>query len=413
METKGTEEQSVTKRRRRYGEGTVRQRGRGSWQIRIRLGTDPLTGANVRHQETVKGSRKDAERKRRELLYERDKGTLASPGLKTVEEYLRQEWLPGVSNVSKRGTPLAPTTRRRYEDVVDHICRLIGHVKMSSLRTAHVERLRNGLLSEKVERKDGEIRLRFSPHTVGDIMRVLSQALSKAATRGLISRNWADAALVDRPAGRPEEVPAMEEESAKRILEAVRGQDPWDAAAHLALGLTMRREEVLGLRWADVDLADGALTIRNTITYTPGQIHQGGPKTEAGRRTVPLPAFVADAIRRHRTKQSERRLQLGSAWQGTWDLVVDRGDGAPWMPPTFSRAWTAFVRKAGLPDVGFHELRHGAATLMLAAGIPDAVAIEMMGHRDTRILRRYQKVIDRLKREAVAKLDELLGDRAT
>jgi len=66
-----------------------------------------------------------------------------------------------------------------------------------------------------------------------------------------------------------------------------------------------------------------------------------------------------------------------------------------------------------LPDVGFHELRHGAATLMLAAGIPDAVAIEMMGYRDTRILRRYQKVIDRLKREAVAKLDELLGDRAT
>ena len=98
-----------------------------------------------------------------------------------------------------------------------------------------------------------------------------------------------------------------------------------------------------------------------------------------------------------------------SAWLDEWDLVVDRGDRGPWVPPTFSRAWTAFARKAGLPVVGFHELRHGAATLMLAAGIPDAVAIKMMGHRDTRILRRYQKVVDRLKQEAAERLDELLG----
>lgn len=355
------------------------------------------------------GTKADAERRRRTLLFERDKGTLASPGRKTLEEYLRQEWLPAVSKVSRRGRPLAPTTHRRYEDVVEHVCRVIGQVKIASLRTAHIERLRNELLGEKVERKNGEVKSRFSPQTVGEILRVLSQALGKAATRGLISRNWADAALVDRPAGQPEELLVIEEELAKRVLEAVRGQDPWDAAAHLALGLTMRREEVLGLRWADVDLLEGTLTVRHTITYTPRKIHEGGPKTEAGRRTVPLPAFVADALCRHRAKQSQRRLEFGSAWQGEWDLVVDRGDGAPWVPPTFSRAWTSFATKAGFPDIGFHELRHGAATLMLAAGIPDAVAIKMMGHRDTRILRRYQKVVDRLKREAVGKLDELLG----
>lgn len=399
--------------KRRYGrdEGSVRQQGRRSWQVRIRLGRDPLTGALLRHSETVMGVRADAERRRRELLHERDRGTLASPGRRTLEEYLRREWLPAVSKVSKRGRPLAPTTRRRYEDVVEHVSRVIGQVKMASLRTSHVEQLRNELLGERVERKNGEVRSRFSPQSVGEILRVLSQALGKAATRGLIARNWADAALVDRPAGLPEEFPVIEEELAKRILEAVRGQDPWDAAAHLALGLTMRREEVLGLRWGDLDLADGTLTVRNTITYTPRKIHEGGPKTEAGMRTVPLPAFVADALRRHRTKQSARRLQLGSAWRGDWDLVVDRGDGAPWVPPTFSKAWTSFAKKAGFGDIGFHELRHGAATLMLAAGIPDAVAIKMMGHRDTRILRRYQKVVDRLKREAVGKLDELLGDQ--
>jgi integrase len=387
----------------------VLRQGRNSWQVRVPLGRDPVTGAYLKHQETVRGTRDDAERRRRELLYERDKGTLATPGRKTLEEYLRKEWLPAVSTVSKRGRPLAPTTRRRYEDCVDHICRVIGQFKMTSLRTSHVERLRDELLGELVESRDGKAHPRFSPQTVGDILRVLSQALAKAVARGVTSRNWADAALVDRPAGEYRESPVIDEELAKRILDAVKGHDPWDVAAHLGLGLTMRREEILGLRWADADLEDGTLSIRHTITYTPYQLHQGGPKTEAGRRTVPLPEFVADAVRRHHARQAERRLRLGSAWQGDWDLVVDRGDGAPWMPPTFSKGWTAFAKRAGFPEVRFHDLRHGAATLMLAAGVPDAVAIRMMGHRDTRILRRYQKVVDRLKREAAARMDDLLG----
>lgn len=279
---------------------------------------------------------------------------------------------------------------------------------MASLRTVHVERLRNLLLAETVQRNNGAVERRFRPQTVGDILRVLSQALGKALAKGLISRNWADAALVDRPAGTAGKLPVMEEELAKRILECVKDQDPWDAAIHLALGMTMRREEVLGLRWSDVDLDGGALTVIRTITYTPRQIHEGSPKTDASRRSLPLPAFVTDALRRQK-RQEARRLQLGAAWQDQWDLVVERSDGAPWVPPSFSKAWTAFAERSGLGNIGFHELRHGAATLMLAAGVPDAVAIEMMGHRDTRILRRYQKVVDRLKREAATRMDELLG----
>lgn len=387
----------------------ARQQGKRSWQVRIPLGRDPVTGEYLTHQETVPGSRNDAERRRRELLHLRDTGRLASPGRRTLEEYLTGEWLPAVSKISKRGRPLAPTTHRKYEDAIAHVCRVIGDVKMAKLRTAHVERLRNDLLAEKVQRRSGETVPRFRPQTVGDVLRVLSQALGKAEARGLISRNWADARLVDRPAGQPTEIPVMQEDVAQEILDAVRYEDPWDAAVHLALGLTMRREEVLGLRWPDVDLEARTLTVRHTITHTPREIHEGGPKTEAGRRTVPVPAFVADALRRHRRMQHARRFELGSGWQDEWDLVIDRGDGGPWVPPTFSRAWTRFAGRAGLPAVGFHELRHGAATMMLAAGVPDAVAAQIMGHRDTRILRRYQKVVDRLKRDAAGRLDELFG----
>jgi hypothetical protein len=92
-------------RRHGYGEGTIRQQGRRSWQIRIPLGKDPVTGTWLRHTETFVGNKPDAEKRRRELLHERDRGLLASPGKKTLEAYLRQEWLPAVAHVSKEVGP--------------------------------------------------------------------------------------------------------------------------------------------------------------------------------------------------------------------------------------------------------------------------------------------------------------------
>jgi integrase len=154
-------------------------------------------------------------------------------------------------------------------------------------------------------------------------------------------------------------------------------------------GVTLRREEVLGLRWTDVDLDAGRLSVRHTVTFADGQLHQGPPKSRAGERTIELPGFVTDALRRHRARQGERRMVAGEAWQEA-GLVVDRGDGGPWSPPSFSKGWSRFAARRAFGAVTFHTLRHGAATLLLAAGIPDAVAIRIMGHADTRVLRRYR-----------------------
>ena len=93
----------------------------------------------------------------------------------------------------------------------------------------------------------------------------------------------------------------------------------------------------------------------------------------------------------------------------TPDLVVDRRDGGPWFPATFSTLWRRFTEAHGFEGVTFHTLRHGAATLMLAGGVADAVAISVMGHADTSILRRYQSVVDELKQDAATKLDTLLN----
>src|SRR5439155_26677382 len=189
----------------------------------------------------------------------------------------------------------------------------------------------------------------------------------------------------------------------EKILETVRGEDPWDVAAHLALGLGLRREEVLGLTWADVE--DDTVRVRQTLTYAGGELHFGPPKSDAGERDLPLPVFVARALKRHRAAQAEKLLAIGVVPE----LVVDNGIGEPWMPASFSTGWRRFAKAHGFEGITFHTLRHGAATLMLAGGVPDAVAITVMGHADTRVLRRYQEVVDELKQDAAKRMDAVLG----
>jgi integrase len=366
-----------------------------SWRISVSAGFNEA-GKRRRPYRTVRGARRDAERAVTALLAEVDRGTLTDARNMTLQAYLTDEWLPAVSRVSKRGRPLAPTTKAKYQDASARVVAVIGRVRLGQLRPAHVERLRDELLAS------------LSPQTVGDVLRVLAGALRRAVAKGLIARNPADPSIVDRPAGKPKPLPVIGPELASRILEAVRGTDPWDVAAHLALGCTMRREEVLGLQWSAVDLDAGCLDVTRTATWAEGALHVGPPKSEAGERTLELPGFVVEALRRHRAAQAERRLLAGEAWTDL-GLVVDRGDGSPWPPPSFSKGWERFASKAGFRGVTFHALRHGAATLLLAGGVPDAVAIEIMGHADTRILRRYQEVVPQLKREAAGRLEALLG----
>lgn len=182
------------------------------------------------------------------------------------------------------------------------------------------------------------------------------------------------------------EFDVIDAERARAILRAVVGTDPWTAAVHLAFGLGLRREEVLGLTWDDVS---DTVKVHRALTYAAGEYHFGPPKSEAGERDTPLPAFVAAALRRHKAAQAERLLPVGIRSE----LVVDYGIGDPWLPASFSTGWRRFAKARGFEGVTFHGLRHCAATLLLAAGVPDTVALEVMGHADTRILRHYQEVV--------------------
>ena len=176
----------------------------------------------------------------------------------------------------------------------------------------------------------------------------------------------------------------------------------------MALCCTLRREEVLGLSWPDVDLDQRGLCIRHALTYADGLQHLGPPKTSAGERRITMPPIVVESLRRHRVEQAERRLLLGETWTDM-NVVVDFENGNHWKPPSFSTAWRRFAYDAGFPEITFNILRHGAATTMLAGGVDDVVAARIMGHSDTRILRRYQDIVPQLMDDAAARVDALLG----
>jgi integrase len=330
------------------------------------------------------------------MLRDLDEGRLAT-GRQPLSRYLSSEWLPAVAKVSKRGRPLAPTTRQRYSDAVRHVSEHIGKVRLADLRPAHIERCRDGLLSQGL-----------SPQTTSDVLRVLAQALSRAEALEYIGRNPAAPELVHRPTGERASFALIDAGLGGRIMQAAVGQDPWDAAVHLALGLGLRREEVLGLPWSDV--SDDVVHVRRTLTAAGGQLHFGPPKSKAGRRDLPMPMFVAEALRRHRLAQGERALSLGLPRP---ELVVCNVIGEPFQPASFSKAWKAWANSHGFTGIGLHGLRHGAATLLLAAGVPDTVAMRTMGHADTRILARYQDVVSELQRDAASRMDDLLAPKVS
>jgi integrase len=141
----------------------------------------------------------------------------------------------------------------------------------------------------------------------------------------------------------------------------------------------MRRGEVLGLRWKDVDLDAGRLSVVHTLTTVGGVPVEGGTKTNKSRRRVGLDAVTVDVLRSHRRRQREERLAAGPLWQDT-GFVFTQEDGSAIHPDRYSRRFTALVRKAGVPVIRLHDVRHTNATIALEAGVHPKVVSERLGH---------------------------------
>ncbi len=292
------------------------------------------------------------------------------------------------------------TTYDGYESLLRlHALPSLGDIPLAELHPLHIEDLYAALLCEP--REQGWV---LSAASVRNLHRVLVLALACAVRWGLIERNPATAAQGPRP--RRPELAVVDQALAARILEASRGT-ALELPAAFAISTGMRRGEILGLRWADVDQGDLTAHIRRSLQVSGGRLSFEQPKTARSRRSVALPAFLRPYLERQRGDQGARRAAHPAGWTDL-DLVVDGGGGRPLNPDSLSSSWVRFCRHAGLPRVRFHDLRHAHATFMLLKGIHPKVVSERLGHASIGItLDLYSHVLPGMQTEAARAIDEL------
>src|SRR5215218_10731316 len=261
---------------------------------------------------------------------------------------------------------LRPSTLARYESHVR--CAIgpsLGGLPLQAVMPTHLNSLYSDL------RAAGR-----APKTIRNVHGVLSKALADAERWGLVSRNAAR--LADVPAVARPKLRVWSPQQTWAFLRAV-ASDRLFAAWLLAATTGMRRGELLGLRWADVDLDVGVLRITQARVRAGNQVVAGEPKTARGRRTIALDPATVAALRQHRKRQAEERLLAGPRYADS-GLVFTMPDGSPIHPNRFGLWFRRRTRTAGLPAIRLHDMRHSYATAGLAAGVPPKVMSERLGH---------------------------------
>jgi integrase len=373
--------------------GHIARRGRG-WGFVIDLPSID----DKRRQRWFSGysTKRDAQRGLVEVLGRVNDRTVVEPARATTASYLA-EWLDGMR------ARLRPSTWESYRmNIQRHITPHLGDVPLQNL-TADAINSTYGQLHEK-GRVDGKGGL--SPRSIRYVHVILHHALRDAVRRNRVPRNVADLADPPRSAPGHEKIRVWDLEQAQAFLAHV-AEDRYVAAWVLALTTGMRRGELLGLRWSDVDLELARISVQQTLTAVHGKLATSSPKTPRSRRAMALDPSTSTALQLHRHRQLEEQLALGI--RPEHNLVFTREDGSPVHPDRFSKWFDAHARAAGLPRIRFHDVRHTAATLMLAEGTHAKIVSERLGHASIAItLDTYSHVLPSLQAEVAVKMGRAL-----
>jgi integrase len=368
-------------KRRGHGEGSAHQRSSdGRWCATI----DLERGINgKRRKRYIYGkTRKEVIDKLKALHH--DISTGISTERQTVEVFL-QRWL---SEVAKQRNKTR--TYEGYDRIVAlYLIPHLGHIVLTKLTERHVQTMIN--------------KLALAPNTVRNIRAVLRRALNQALRWRLVPYNVAT--LVETPRITQEEMSALDETQARALLRAIKG-DRLEALYRVALSLGLRRGEVLGLRWQDVDFDTATLRIAQTIqrTRTQGLIIST-PKTKSSLRTLSIPPVLLSVLKRHKSRQE------GEGIDNPHGLVFISTTGTPLEPDNITHRFKAFAKAAELPDaIHFHSLRHSCATLLLAQGVAMYVVKDILGHGQISTTMKYTHPTPETMRDATAELDLLFPD---
>jgi integrase len=323
---------------------------------------------------------------------DRDGGLVYSADGLKVADYLRR-WLEDSVRDTVRGT-----TFERYEqNCRKHIIPALGRVKLKDLTPAHVR----GLYKEKLRS--------LSPRSVRYIHVTLHKALKQAVHDGLIPRNVTEA--VKPPQIHREEMRPLTPEQAKILLKSVHAEgDRLEALYVMAVTTGLRQGELLGLKWDDVDLEAGTLQVRRTLTTAKGGPVLSAPKTKGSQRSVKLSQTALSALRSHLERQLGEIDRAGSLWREN-GLIFASEMGEPLdRRYVTTHLFKPLLKRAGLPEIRFHDLRHTCATLLLSKNVNAKVVSEMLGHASIAItLDTYSHVLPNMQDSAADAMEEALS----
>ncbi len=372
-------------RKRGNGEGTLHRRKSGSWCAQYTVHT-----AEGPKRKTVYGkTRREVDEKLTKAKADRERGLVFEAGNLTLGKYL-ERWLVD----SVRGS-VRVKTYEGYETAVRvHIAPAMGKIKLTNVTPIHLR----VLYREKLDAG-------LSTRTVQYLHVTLRRALGQAVTDGLVPRNVAE--VVNAPRVVTRQMRPLTSEQARAFVEAAKG-DRHEALYVLAVTTGLRRGELLGLKWEDLDLDAGVLRVKRALAPDARTFAQ--PKTAKARRSVRLTSGAVRALQWHRECQSQARQRLDSLWQ-EHGLVFPSMVGTPLNPENLvKRSFKPLLERVGLPPIRFHDLRHTCATLLLSKGVNPKIVQEMLGHANISVtLDIYSHVLPDMQEEAAAAMDDVFS----
>ncbi|MGB7726314.1 MAG: site-specific integrase [Dehalococcoidales bacterium] len=363
----------------------INKDGSHSWDVIVAY-KDNITGKWHHRWKTTDGSRK-ADTLKTAMLREVDKGDYLKPSKETIANFM-QFWIDGYRpNITARSYD-------RYSGIVKgHIIPSIGKIPLAQLTPQHIQKMYTDKLAAGL-----------SPRSVRYIHVVLHRALQTAIKWHKLTINPAD--NVDIPKAPHTDMQIWNESEVIQFLETARST-PYHCLFYLAIFSGARRGELLALRWQDVDLTTGQLSISRSVQHVNGEYVFSQPKTEKSRRTIALPKSATLLLKQLREATEHSRSRMGEKVTDTDLIFTHTYDGVPLRPNTVSRAWEHIAKKAEVKVIRFHHARHTHASLMLQQGVPLKVVSERLGHSSISVTADvYAHIIPGMQENAAQRFDD-------
>jgi integrase len=370
--------------------GQIVKRGEKKYLIRIFLGRDDATGKRAWFNKTFHGTQTDAQKWLTMALRRRDMGEPIEDTERSVSTWL-DEWL------KMKAKTVRPRTLEIYtENITRHVKPALGDRKLSAIVAGDIQKLYVDLANNKMSAK-----------TIALIHAMLTNCFRQALRLELIRKSPMPA--VNPPRVEKKEMQAMTAEQAQAFLKAA-DEGPHGCWLAFLLATGCRPGESQALKWSDLNMQAGAVTIQRNLVRLAKSVWQfGEPKTATGRRTIPLSQGMIGRLIEHKRAQNEARLKAGPKWKAL-DLVFCGPTGEPHAGDYLSKIWKATLKAAGLPATfRSYDARHTTATLLLQDKTSPKVVSERLGHSNVQItLDVYGHVLPGMQEEATERLEKLI-----